>query len=946
MASWHQTSCATPDVFAEGDSDTLRCRSCGIVVQVRDLIAQQASRFSPIAIPLDEPVGQMDLWWPPSVPYSREPHAEQHAAKNSRSGSTAAAVAKRDLVGDSVYLGPENLELSSVLPHEDSPSSPSTSSPAGAAQFPPIYGAKLVIDEFRLLCLYAADDVSSPIHTTLEVFRHDDCPEYETVSYTWGGEDGDSTPCRPVFVGPYWNILLQTKNCWDMLRYMRPWRGIRMVWVDAICINQNDAVERAQQVAKMGAIYRSCSRVFVYLGSDIVSADRSKRHHPSRRGLHEFDQVMNGNNAATEGATTTTLQKMLTRRYFSRVWVIQELILSRNAVIPVGGVQFWASNLTPKYLASSSGPDSSLWDWNSTVAPWVQFIGGTSFDEDSLFQILRRTWQSKASDPRDKLFGILGLLRSQTDNSLLAMNAHSSGSSKMVPNYQLSTLHTFIGFFAHILINLGVADVLMNASGLAALPGYPLWVPDWQSGESFRGGDDVDETYTMGVQSWDARPSQQRINGNLRNYDRDWRQLSLERLPQEKWGKRRESNPKLYDMNSWRRTASIDLSTGALSIKLHHLFQFNANPVPTEVADLFEVVEEPCALYIRTQKGGPPLDTLVPPGRNHLFYLEKEEGDSGYLLLFLQELDCNYFSPRKSFKLLLCCAYADIFLLSPPPIRSKDTMFIDIRDINLQLSLHTVISKARETMGRNMALEGDLYESDLHDTIALYLNFHDGRGMREMFPWRGMREMFPWRGITVRDLLHVFQGYLNESRHQKPNFLEAYVRCLNEKLPQCQIKVTVDYNDDYNDNSWIELTLMPQDLAEHRDRYWSLREWYTYAIQWEWRYASAGTSQFGKEWKPCRGERWDHGKPDKAVSVRARKKSIIENIEDTYFYRSLRELSFAVAAAATAGISEDEVTMLTREPRWEDDFIPCRDWPQDLIDSFAADGTPWQVCIL
>jgi hypothetical protein len=950
MASWHQTSCTTPDVFAEGDGETLRCRSCNIGVQVRDLIAQQANQFSPITIPQDEPVGEMNLWWPPGVPYSRESHAEQQTAGNSQSGSTAAVLAKKDLVmEDSVYLNLGKLELSKVLPHEDSPSPPSTSPPAGATQIPPVYGATLAIDEFRLLCLYAADDVNSPIHITLEVFRHDDCPEYETVSYTWGCEDGDSTPCRPIFVGPYWDILLQTKNCWDMLRYMRPWRGIRMVWVDAICINQNDAVERAQQVAKMGAIYQSCSRVFVYLGSDIVSADGSKRHHPSHRGLHEFDQVMNGN-AATEGATTTTLQKMLTRRYFSRVWVIQELVLSRNAVIPVGGVQFWASNLTPKYLASSSGPDSSPWDWNSTVAPWMQFIGGTSFDEDGLYQILRRTWQSKASDPRDKLFGILGLLRSQTNNSLLAMNAHFSGPNKLAPNYQISTLHAFIGFFAHILINLGVADVLMNASGPAALPGYPSWVPDWQARESLKGEDDVDETYTMGIQSSDVRvhassrrprdrvfctslfplslqPSGRNINGNEWNFNRYLRDYLFERLPQDSWGKRRESDPKLYDMNSWRRTASIDFSTGALSIKLHHLFQFNASPVRTEVADLYEVLEEPCALYIMTQKGGPLLDTLVPPGRNHLFYLEKEEGDPGYLLLFLQELDCKSFSPRKSFKLLLCCAYADIFLLSPLTGSGSGWMFTKIYNINLQLSLHTVISEVQKMMGGKEILEGGLY-----DALKGY-NAND-KG-------RGMRQMFPWRGIALSDVLRVFQGYLNESRHQKPNFLEAYFRCLNERLPQCQMKVTVDDGR----HGWIELTLTPQDWAKYEDHYLVLG-YHEAEIRWEWRYASAVKSWLGKKWKSCEAKRWGPWKPDEAVSVRARITDFIKNIESTDFYWELRRLSFAAAAVTTAGTSEDEVTMLMRGPRWEDHFVPCRKWSQELIDSFAADGVPWQVWIL
>jgi hypothetical protein len=359
------------------------------------------------------------------------------------------------------------------------------------------------------------------------------------------------------------------------------------------------------------------------------------------------------------------------------------------------------------------------------------------------------------------------------------------------------------------------------------------------------------------------------------------------------------------------------------------LFQFNANPVRTDVADLYEVVEEPCALYIRTQKGGPPLDTLVPPGRNHLFYLEKEEGDSGYLLLFLQELDCKYFSPRKSFKLLLCCAYADIFLLSPPTISSKGIMFTDIRDTNLQLNLHSVISEARKMIGGKEVLEGSLRNAlgDRFDNL-------DGRGMRQMFPETR---------ISLREVLHVIQGCLNESRHQKPNFAEAYARCINENLPRCDIKLTIDYDDDdSNESGWIKLILTPRDWAYYKDYYRRVGHSHSNEIMWEWCYTSEGKSWFGKQWKSCAAERWGPWRYE-SVSVRARIKSFVESLQNTQFYWWLRRLSFTVAAAET---SEDEATILTREPRWEDHFIPCREWPQELIDSFAADGETWQVWIL
>lgn len=234
--------------------------------------------------------------------------------------------------------------------------------------------------EFRLARFDAPPDGTDPdhpIHITLEVFRRDDCPEYETVSYTWGGEEDDSTPCPP---GPYWDVLLQTGNCWHMLRYLRPRRGIRLVWIDAICINQSDPAERALQVSKMRSVYQQCSRVVIYLGADLVApptSDTEARMHPPRHGLHEFDRVM-GPSLGGNQEKAMTLPDLLTRWYFTRVWVIQEVLLSRAAIVPIAGREFWANCLTPiKYVDARTMENlsrSEEWDWESTTAPWTAGI--------------------------------------------------------------------------------------------------------------------------------------------------------------------------------------------------------------------------------------------------------------------------------------------------------------------------------------------------------------------------------------------------------------------------------------------------------------------------------------------------------------------------------------------------------------------------------------------
>lgn len=100
-----------------------------------------------------------------------------------------------------------------------------------------IYGDTLGPEELRLANISSTTNSNDPIHITLESYEDDDCPEYEAVFYAWGGEDNDYTRDKPVYVGEFWDVLLQTKNCWYMLQYLRPWRGHRLIWVDAICIN-------------------------------------------------------------------------------------------------------------------------------------------------------------------------------------------------------------------------------------------------------------------------------------------------------------------------------------------------------------------------------------------------------------------------------------------------------------------------------------------------------------------------------------------------------------------------------------------------------------------------------------------------------------------------------------------------------------------------------------
>ncbi|KAH8881799.1 hypothetical protein GQ53DRAFT_667154 [Thozetella sp. PMI_491] len=283
--------------------------------------------------------------------------------------------------------------------HQTSPNDDASSAFVKASPDCRVYGETLALDEFRLIYLWAAEDTAQPLHVSIKVYRYENCPEYETVSYTWGGENQASRLCRPIYVDDYYDILMQTKNCWEMLRWLRPEHGVRVLWVDAICINQQNLAERSHQVASMGRIYTECSQVTLWLGSDLVQ--RKPGFYPRRQRLAKLREARVHQRRGTTSNETMDIYKLLDRRYFSRLWIIQELVLAPRVVIPLMDWVFWAD-----------GSDLSLpghVDWAETRAPWFSHLAQTTIPTEDLFELVSYASRSEAADSRDRLFGVLGL---------------------------------------------------------------------------------------------------------------------------------------------------------------------------------------------------------------------------------------------------------------------------------------------------------------------------------------------------------------------------------------------------------------------------------------------------------------------------------------------------------------------------------------------------------
>lgn len=598
MTRWHREACRSPDVVVDNENNRPRCRACGCSSPtVDELVTAQARVLSPSALPPDQPRGQMDLYWPSEIIYE------------SRIGLNA--------------LGRRHRTSEKASPDDHSTGNLSLNAH--------IYPDSLNERQIRLACLTPLAGDNEPVHITLEVYDQDERPEYETVSYMWGGEDGDSTPCQAVYIGPYWDALLQTKNCHEMLRFACPWRGIRTLWIDAICINQHNVEEREQQVGKMRQIYEECTRVVVYLGPDIAIRSGTFSKHRSLDQLKLSPRQRN----FTSSAEIQSLPDLLDRAYFGRVWVVQELSVSSRAIIRVGYVDYHADASTMERISSYNTGDFT---WGQTAAPWLQYLGQrfsglSSSPATAMFQAARMTSNCHASDPRDKLFAILPLLKLSRDRQYrdLITLAH-----RLAPDYSLSFQHFSIGLFGYILVVLHWTALLEKAgtarrSSTRQSSGYlPSWVPECRSHDAWRA--------IFGEEVWQRlpgiQPEREKVVVSLLadptyfHFDQkiDFRMSDLKQI-----GEYVGSRPGKHNS---LENAYVVSSTGTLVLTLTHLFAFETVPTISHVSDdlySYEIAAPNLNISRRVLSlallTGMLLD--IQPSRDHLFCVTTGEDHAG-----------------------------------------------------------------------------------------------------------------------------------------------------------------------------------------------------------------------------------------------------------------------------------------------------------------------------
>ncbi|EFQ32139.1 hypothetical protein CGRA01v4_08245 [Colletotrichum graminicola] len=247
--------------------------------------------------------------------------------------------------------------------------------------------------DFRILSLapgkldepLRGDLLVRPIGTYLnEAGKHEgELPEsadsYEALSYVWGSEDKP----RRIIISPAGAEMAITENLFHCLRRIRLEDRPRLIWADALCINQADSREKESQITLMHDIYVGARRVLAYLGEEADGSGeaielierywRVSLPNPLNAGARAFVEGLLSEpvpDAPAGGAEAElppqgdnkwmAVSRFWNRPWFRRVWVVQEFILARDVLMICGDKTVSWSQLWPATVALEE-PESPPW---------------------------------------------------------------------------------------------------------------------------------------------------------------------------------------------------------------------------------------------------------------------------------------------------------------------------------------------------------------------------------------------------------------------------------------------------------------------------------------------------------------------------------------------------------------------------------------------------------
>ena len=369
----------------------------------------------------------------------------------------------------------------------------STSVPKRWSSFSGVLGIKtyhydpLNESEFRLIRIL--QKTTSNIKCEIEHHSLENPPDYIAISYAWGDADdsekivleGATIPVTVSLYGALWALREKKKSV--------------LVWVDALSIDQKNRDERTQQVQYMTSIYSKATSVAIWLGPEgsdgKLGTTLLEEIAKNADSEHHIRSLLS---SRSMGPEIPALVSLFERDYWKRLWVVQEVFNAKDVIVHYGPSKLpWdvyksASNafqrhkrdlddLFPRNIVQERDQRASKSQYSFSQV--LVYLGPSSFPdvsslvnlrgEEILLEVMRACRDKLTADPRDKLYGILGILP-------------ESIRKEFPVDYNLSTKEVYISVADYILNTTERLDVICESIHFpihTSSANLPTWIPNW-----------------------------------------------------------------------------------------------------------------------------------------------------------------------------------------------------------------------------------------------------------------------------------------------------------------------------------------------------------------------------------------------------------------------------------------------------------------------------------
>lgn len=264
--------------------------------------------------------------------------------------------------------------------------------------------------QIRLVTLLDPLENDDAIRLDIEIFEISEAPPYTALSYVWGPPPS----INAIFIAE--RRLEIRENLFGFLTEFRKCRdktpSDQHLWIDQLCIDQSDTVERNHQVQMMSDIYSKATSVIAWLGNGSKKADASPEM-LARRKCDTFEDMNDAACVWRDAREPAAFAYVLHNEYFKRLWIIQEFILANQIRILVGDV--WLVDDTREWGYQSDTLYDYLWRSVSSISFDIfrrsSLIRTGKFTHLDIRIALDEFQFSRCADRRDKIYGLLGLVR-------------------------------------------------------------------------------------------------------------------------------------------------------------------------------------------------------------------------------------------------------------------------------------------------------------------------------------------------------------------------------------------------------------------------------------------------------------------------------------------------------------------------------------------------------